>query len=471
MNSETSSFDRRILAQVNRDPRTSPCLASAVIESKFKCDNLRCRNQDLVFKAFDKRQMGEDNIISSKDKVYKFEPLDPLIDELRAVSGHMLGVSEVQIPENNLDNLKSTREEDGVVETLDPQFWLGFVLLEMLDSTRLDLLFELLLVTSLSISRLFLRVGVFLATFGGSGFLGGTTFMEMTTLVKFMIVAGAENRPPMLDKAMYNSWESHMLLYIKGKKNGRMMLESIENGPLVYPTIEVDGLPPDVYALVNHCQSATDIWERVKLLMKGTELSYQQRECKLYNEFDKFTSVKGETLHEYYLRFAQLIYDMHIIGMTMQKVQSTYTISSLKCISFPSNLQQPPVEFPQIDSGLVVLVFLPGDDPIACLNKAMAFISTVVAFSFLSTNNQLRTSSNLNNQATIQDGKGEGHMARQCTQPTKPHNGAWFKEKLMLAEAHESGQVLDEEQLAFLADLGITDCHDVQPTIIHNAAF
>nr|GEV21449.1 hypothetical protein [Tanacetum cinerariifolium] len=78
--------------------------------------------------------------------------------------------------------------------------------------------------------------------------------------------------------------ESCMLLYIKGKKNGRMMLEYIKNGLLVYPTIEVDsqiqkkkyaelteqeqlqddcdvqatniilqGLPPDVYALVNHC--------------------------------------------------------------------------------------------------------------------------------------------------------------------------------------------------------------------------
>ncbi|GKD08954.1 hypothetical protein Tco_1188639 [Tanacetum coccineum] len=63
----------------------------------------------------------------------------------------------------------------------------------------------------------------------------------MTTLAKCMIVADAENRLPMLDKSMYNSWESRMLLYIKGKKNGRMMLESIENGPLVYPTVEEDG--------------------------------------------------------------------------------------------------------------------------------------------------------------------------------------------------------------------------------------
>ncbi|GJS91956.1 hypothetical protein Tco_0774592 [Tanacetum coccineum] len=46
-------------------------------------------------------------------------------------------------------------------------------------------------------------------------------------------------------------------------------------------------------------------------------------------------------------------------------------------------------------------------------------------------------------------------MARQCTQPKRPRNAAWFKEKLMLAEAQEAGQILDEEQLAFLAEPGI----------------
>ncbi|GJY02837.1 hypothetical protein Tco_0360989 [Tanacetum coccineum] len=143
----------------------------------------------------------------------------------------------------------------------------------------------------------------------------------MTTLAKHMIVAGAENRPPMMDKSMYDSWQSRMLLYIKGKKNGRMMLESIENRPPVYLTIEENGLPQDVYSLVNDFQASKDMWDRVNLLMKGTELSYQERECKLYNEFDKFTLVKGETLYEYYCRFAQLINDMHIIGMTMQQVQ------------------------------------------------------------------------------------------------------------------------------------------------------
>ncbi|GJT94573.1 hypothetical protein Tco_1090091 [Tanacetum coccineum] len=157
----------------------------------------------------------------------------------------------------------------------------------------------------------------------------------------------------MLEKSMYDSWVSHISLFIKGNKNCRMMLDSIDEGPLVYPmvvgedgqtrpnkyseltetqqlqddcdiqvkNIILHGLPLDMYALVNHQEAGEDIWDRVKLLMKGTELSYQERECRLYNLFDKFASVQGETLYEYYWRFSQLINDMHTIGMTIQQVQ------------------------------------------------------------------------------------------------------------------------------------------------------
>ncbi|GKD36644.1 hypothetical protein Tco_1252153 [Tanacetum coccineum] len=112
----------------------------------------------------------------------------------------------------------------------------------------------------------------------------------MTKLVENVIVVGANNRPPTLDKSMYNSWQSRMILYIKGKEHGRMILDSVLNGQLVYGTIEVDGvtrtktyeelsdkeklqddcdilatnivlqcLPPDVYSLVNHHNVAKEI--------------------------------------------------------------------------------------------------------------------------------------------------------------------------------------------------------------------
>ncbi|GJT65690.1 retrovirus-related pol polyprotein from transposon TNT 1-94 [Tanacetum coccineum] len=62
-------------------------------------------------------------------------------------------------------------------------------------------------------------------------------------------------------------------------------------------------------------------------------------------------------------------------------------------------------------------------------------------------------------------------MARQCTQPKRSRNAAWFKKKAMLAEAQEFGQILDEEQLAFLTDLSIPNGQAAQTTIPNTAAF
>nr|GEY92971.1 hypothetical protein [Tanacetum cinerariifolium] len=65
----------------------------------------------------------------------------------------------------------------------------------------------------------------------------------------------------------------------------------------------------------------------------------------------------------------------------------------------------------------------------------------------------------------------EGYMARQCTQPKRTRNSAWFKKKLMLAEAQEANQILDEEKLAFLANIGMDEAPVAQQAIPHNAAF
>ncbi|GKA52571.1 hypothetical protein Tco_0745886, partial [Tanacetum coccineum] len=56
------------------------------------------------------------------------------------------------------------------------------------------------------------------------------------------ILSGADNRPPMLEKDMYDSWKSRIELYMMNKQHGQMILESIENGPLIWPTIEENGV-------------------------------------------------------------------------------------------------------------------------------------------------------------------------------------------------------------------------------------
>ncbi|GJS04758.1 hypothetical protein Tco_0321266 [Tanacetum coccineum] len=154
-------------------------------------------------------------------------------------------------------------------------------------------------------------------------------------------------------------------------------------------------------------------------------------------------------------------------------------------------------ESPLVDSGFSIPIFSPGDDPIACLNKEISFLTAVASSRFPSTNNQLRTSLNLRNQATVQDGwvtvqqvqerqgqsyfgtgyksnatSFEGNNASGQARVVKCYNcQAWYKDKAMLAEAQEARLILDKEQLAFLADLGIPDGQAVHTIIPNNAAF
>ncbi|GJU52267.1 retrovirus-related pol polyprotein from transposon TNT 1-94 [Tanacetum coccineum] len=56
--------------------------------------------------------------------------------------------------------------------------------------------------------------------------------------------------------------------------------------------------------------------------------------------------------------------------------------------------------------------------------------------------------------------KGIGHIARECPQPKRPQDSDYFKEKMLLMNAHENGAVLDEEQLLFLAGEHVTNFDD-----------
>nr|GEZ21072.1 hypothetical protein [Tanacetum cinerariifolium] len=152
-----------------------------------------------------------------------------------------------------------------------------------------------------------------------------------------------------------------MELYVQNREHGRMILELVKHGPLDWPSIKVDsvtklkkyaelsaseklqsdcdlkatkiilqGLPTYVYAFIDHHRIAKDLWEQVQLLMQGTSLTKQERECRLYDTFDKFSYIKGELLHEYYLRFTQIINDMNIYKMSMQQLHvNTKFLNSL----------------------------------------------------------------------------------------------------------------------------------------------
>nr|GEU78728.1 hypothetical protein [Tanacetum cinerariifolium] len=356
------------------------------------------------------------------------------------------------------------------------------------------------------------------------------TNLSMATLADKAILSGADNRPPMLEKEMYDSWKRKIELYMLNKQHGRMILESVENGPLVWPLIKengvtrpkkyselsptkaiqadcdinatniiLQGLPPEVYAFVSNHKVAKELWERIQLLTRGTSLTKQERECKLYDEFDKFTYKKGE----------------HYYGSPYQSQQYSDNQSSPPLsITYPSNNYQSSIhhniyspsssipqlgydpsvnqqlKFSQPDSVLIVLVFQKGDDPIdlrnssnprqqATINNERVTLQpiqgrqTSLAAGTSRTYTPGASGNNSKKQRTVicYNCKWEGHMSKQCAKPKRKRDDSWFKDKVLLVQAQANGQILHEEELAFFADPRIVEAQATQTVITYNAAY
>ncbi|GJX12476.1 retrovirus-related pol polyprotein from transposon TNT 1-94 [Tanacetum coccineum] len=153
---------------------------------------------------------------------------------------------------------------------------------------------------------------------------------------------GSDTRPPMLDRSDFESWQQRIRLYCKGKDHRDNILKSIDEGPFkmgkfrktlpegalhlgperdrvvadltpaelerykVYiraTNILLQGLPKDIYTLINHYTDAKHIWDNVKMLLEGSELTKDERESQQYDEFEHFYQNKGETIHEHYVKF------------------------------------------------------------------------------------------------------------------------------------------------------------------------
>nr|GEZ74547.1 hypothetical protein [Tanacetum cinerariifolium] len=99
------------------------------------------------------------------------------------------------------------------------------------------------------------------------------------------------------------------------------------------------------------------------------EIYALERECKLYDAFDKFEYQKGETLRDFYLRFSLLLNDMNMYNMKLEQFQDNTKFL---------NTLPPEWKFSLPDTGLVVPVFQKGDDPIEAINHMMSFLTSVV---------------------------------------------------------------------------------------------
>nr|GEU44782.1 integrase, catalytic region, zinc finger, CCHC-type, peptidase aspartic, catalytic [Tanacetum cinerariifolium] len=84
----------------------------------------------------------------------------------------------------------------------------------------------------------------------------------------------SDTHPPMLDMTDYESSVPHLKVHF--------------NADVRETNIVLQGSPKDIYKLINHNIEAKAIWDNVKMLLEGSELTKEDRESQLYDEFERF---------------------------------------------------------------------------------------------------------------------------------------------------------------------------------------
>ncbi|GKE91686.1 hypothetical protein Tco_1572781 [Tanacetum coccineum] len=132
-----------------------------------------------------------------------------------------------------------------------------------------------------------------------------------------MILSDADNRPPMLDKDLYDSWKSRMELYMQNREHGRMILESVEHGPLIWPTVEENGVTrTKKYAELSAAKNI-----QVDCDMKATNIILQGLPSNIYSLVNHHRVAKDLWRAFNDARFTQLINDMNIYNIKMKQFQ------------------------------------------------------------------------------------------------------------------------------------------------------
>ncbi|GJU65426.1 hypothetical protein Tco_1247261 [Tanacetum coccineum] len=137
----------------------------------------------------------------------------------------------------------------------------------------------------------------------------------MANLSEDIQCAGSDTRPPMLDRTNFASWQQRIRLYCQGT-DGAPHLDPEQprvysdlspeekeryNADIRATNILLQGLPKDIYTLINHYTDAKDIWNNVKMLLEGSELTKEDSESQLYDDFEHFRQNKVESIHDCYV--------------------------------------------------------------------------------------------------------------------------------------------------------------------------
>ncbi|GKB47478.1 hypothetical protein Tco_0898231 [Tanacetum coccineum] len=178
-----------------------------------------------------------------------------------------------------------------------------------------------------------------------------------------VITVGSTMRIPLLYRGEYSYWRETFMNYLEEQTDGEAMINSIQNGdhplpvvaqvslagttPNAPPTLKdpkfwtaeekntrkidhlarsllIQGLPNDIYSLIDSNDTAKDLWDALERQMCGSEYGEQDRKATFLYKYETFKAFEGEQLLDTYLRYLQVINDLKKCGYKKDNCELNY---------------------------------------------------------------------------------------------------------------------------------------------------
>nr|GEY85727.1 hypothetical protein [Tanacetum cinerariifolium] len=291
-----------------------------------------------------------------------------------------------------------------------------------------------------------------------------------------VLTVGSTMRIPLLYLGEYLQWVERFMNYLEEQTDGEAMINSIKNEKRIQKidrlarSLLIQGLPNDIYSLIDSKKIAKDLWNALARHMLGSEYGEQDRKAAVLYEYETFKATKGELLFDTYIQYLQVINDLKKCG---------YSKDNKKTVMVTSDPLALIVEKTKVSKSKKKVVVSSDSEG----SEANDFneLKKITALNFYSkpTNNNLRTSSTSQSANKKQEFvksddkkddekkqdtsrvkcyncKKEGHFAEDCKK-VKVKDYEYYKTKMLLAKKDKAEQVLLAEDQAWMESSSDSD--------------
>nr|GEY04540.1 hypothetical protein [Tanacetum cinerariifolium] len=153
-----------------------------------------------------------------------------------------------------------------------------------------------------------------------------------------VIMVGSPMRIPLLYRGEYSQWRKRFMNYLKEQTDREAMINSIQNEKKTRKidrlarSLLIQGLPNDIYSLIDSNETAKDLWDALERQMRGFEYGELDRKSTILYEYETFKDIEGEQFLDTYLHYLQVVNDLKKCGYKKDNCELNY--------KFLNNLQQ-----------------------------------------------------------------------------------------------------------------------------------